>query len=69
VVGLIKKLSQLLESARNVGCGGILADPMARKGANVLGRSIDQSLKVAELQLEAQTEVKYREISVQLQST
>ena len=53
----------------DVGCGGgILADAMARKGAQVLG--IDwatKSLKVAQLHaLEAQTEgVRYREVSAE----
>jgi len=53
----------------DVGCGGgILADSMARKGAEVLGIDLaDKALKVARLHaLEAQTPgVSYREISVE----
>lgn len=53
----------------DVGCGGgILADAMARKGADVLGIDLaTKALKVAQLHaLEAQTEgVAYREISAE----
>jgi 2-polyprenyl-6-hydroxyphenyl methylase / 3-demethylubiquinone-9 3-methyltransferase len=53
----------------DVGCGGgILADAMARKGAQVLGIDLaTKALKVAQLHaLEAGTEgVRYREISVE----
>ena len=53
----------------DVGCGGgILADAMARKGADVLGIDLaTKALKVAQLHaLEAQTEgVKYKEISAE----
>ena len=53
----------------DVGCGGgILADAMARKGAQVLGIDLaSKALKVAQLHaLEAQTEgVQYREISAE----
>ena len=53
----------------DVGCGGgILADAMARKGADVLGIDLStKALKVAKLHaLEAQTEgVEYREISAE----
>ena len=53
----------------DVGCGGgILADSMARKGANVLGIDLAaKALKVAQLHaLEAQTEgVEYQEISAE----
>ena len=53
----------------DVGCGGgILADAMARKGAQVLGIDLaSKALKVAQLHaLEAQTEdVTYREISAE----
>jgi len=53
----------------DVGCGGgILADSMARKGANVLGIDLaSKALKVAQLHaLEAQTQgVEYREISAE----
>ena len=53
----------------DVGCGGgILADAMARKGANVLGIDLaTKSLRVAQLHaLEAQTPcVQYREISAE----
>ena len=53
----------------DVGCGGgILADAMARKGANVLGIDLaGKALKVAQLHaLEAQTEgVQYQEISAE----
>lgn len=53
----------------DVGCGGgILADAMARKGADVLGIDLaTKALKVAQLHaMEAQTEgVQYREISAE----
>ena len=53
----------------DVGCGGgILADSMARKGANVLGIDLaSKALKVAQLHaLEAQTQgVSYQEISAE----
>ena len=53
----------------DVGCGGgILADAMARKGADVLGIDLaSKALKVAQLHaLEAQTEgVQYQEISAE----
>ena len=53
----------------DVGCGGgILADAMARKGADVLGIDLStKALKVAQLHaLEAQTEgVQYREVSAE----
>ena len=53
----------------DVGCGGgILADAMARKGAEVLGIDLaGKSLRVAQLHaLEAQTpRVQYREVSVE----
>lgn len=53
----------------DVGCGGgILADSMARRGANVLGIDLaTKSLKVAQLHaLEAQTSnINYREISAE----
>ena len=53
----------------DVGCGGgILADSMARKGADVLGIDLaGKALRVARLHaLEAQTpRVKYREVSVE----
>lgn len=53
----------------DIGCGGgILADSMARKGANVLGIDLaGKALKVAQLHaLEAQTpRVQYREISAE----
>ena len=53
----------------DIGCGGgILADAMARKGANVLGIDLaTKSLKVAQLHaLEAQTpHINYREISAE----
>ncbi|NQW94544.1 MAG: bifunctional 2-polyprenyl-6-hydroxyphenol methylase/3-demethylubiquinol 3-O-methyltransferase UbiG [Polaromonas sp.] len=53
----------------DVGCGGgILADAMARKGADVLGIDLaSKALKVAQLHaLEAQTEgVEYQEISAE----
>lgn len=60
-----------LESRRvlDVGCGGgILADAMARRGADVMGIDLaDKALKVAQLHaLEAGTRnVKYREVSVE----
>ncbi len=54
----------------DVGCGGgILADAMARKGADVLGIDLaGKSLRVAQLHaLEAQTpRVQYREVSVEV---
>jgi len=57
------------QRALDVGCGGgILADAMARKGADVLGIDlVDKALKVAQLHaLEAGTRgVKYREVSVE----
>ncbi len=57
------------KQALDVGCGGgILADAMARKGANVLGIDLAvKSLKVAQLHaLEAGTAgVQYREISAE----
>ncbi len=53
----------------DVGCGGgILADAMARKGADVLGIDLStKALKVAQLHaLEAQTEgVQYKEVSAE----
>lgn len=53
----------------DVGCGGgILADSMARKGAEVLGIDLaDKALRVAQLHaLEAQTSnIQYREVSVE----
>ena len=57
------------KTALDVGCGGgILADSMARKGANVLGIDLaTKSLRVAELHaMEAGTEnVAYQEIAVE----
>ncbi len=57
------------KSVLDVGCGGgILADSMARKGAEVLGIDLaDKALKVAQLHaLEASTRgVKYRSVSVE----
>ena len=57
----------------DVGCGGgILADAMARKGADVLGIDLaTKALKVAQLHaLEAQTEgVQYKEISAEVLAT
>jgi len=57
------------QRALDVGCGGgILADSMARRGADVLGIDLaDKALKVAQLHaLEAGTQgVKYREVSVE----
>lgn len=57
------------KSALDVGCGGgILADSMARKGANVLGIDLaNKSLRVAELHaMEAGTEnIAYQEIAVE----
>ena len=57
------------KSVLDVGCGGgILADSMARKGANVLGIDLaTKALKVAQLHaLEAETQqVSYREISAE----
>ena len=56
-------------NALDIGCGGgILADSMARKGANVLGIDLaTKALKVAQLHaLEAQTpRVSYREVSAE----
>ena len=53
----------------DIGCGGgILADAMARKGADVLGSDLaGKALKVAQLHaLEAQTQgVRYREVSAE----
>ena len=53
----------------DVGCGGgILADAMARKGADVLGIDLaSKALKVAQLHaIEAQTEgVRYQEVSAE----
>lgn len=55
--------------ALDVGCGGgILADSMARKGADVLGIDLaSKALRVAQLHaLEAETQhIQYREISVE----
>ncbi len=55
--------------ALDIGCGGgILADSMARKGANVLGIDLStKALKVAQLHaLEAQTpNITYREVSAE----
>ena len=55
--------------ALDVGCGGgILADSMARKGAQVLGIDLaDKALKVAQLHaLEAGTQnIKYRQVAVE----
>ena len=57
------------KQALDIGCGGgILADSMARKGANVTGIDLsDKALKVAQLHaLEAQTpNVTYREVSAE----
>ena len=57
------------QSVLDVGCGGgILADSMARKGADVLGIDLStKALKVAQMHaLEAQTpRVDYREVSVE----
>ena len=57
----------------DVGCGGgILADAMARKGADVLGIDLStKALKVAQLHaLEAQTEgVQYKEVSAEALAT
>jgi 2-polyprenyl-6-hydroxyphenyl methylase / 3-demethylubiquinone-9 3-methyltransferase len=54
----------------DIGCGGgILADSMARRGANVLGIDLaSKALKVAQLHaIEAQTEnIAYREISAEV---
>ncbi len=66
----IHKLAPLTgKQVLDVGCGGgILADAMARKGAQVLGIDLaTKSLKVAQLHaLEAQTEgVRYREVSAE----
>ncbi len=61
------KLAEL--EVLDVGCGGgILADSMARKGANVLGIDLSaKALKVAQLHaLEAQTpHIAYREVSAE----
>ena len=70
------RLNWILESAAlhgrdvvDIGCGGgILADSMARQGANVLGIDLaTKALKVAQLHaLEAQTpNIRYREISAE----
>jgi len=66
----IDKLAPLLDQrVLDVGCGGgILADAMARKGAQVLGIDLStKALKVAQLHaLEAQTpRVQYQEISAE----
>ena len=66
----ISKISPLVgKKVLDVGCGGgILADSMARQGADVLGIDLAvKSLKVAELHaLEAQTQgVFYRQISAE----
>ena len=57
----------------DIGCGGgILADAMARKGAEVLGIDLaGKALKVAQLHaLEAQTQgVRYREVSAETLAT
>ena len=57
------------QRALDVGCaGGILADSMARKGAQVLGIDLaDKALKVAQLHaLEAGTKnIKYRHVAVE----
>lgn len=57
------------QSVLDVGCGGgILADSMARRGANVLGIDLaTKALRVAQLHaLEAETpRVEYREVSVE----
>lgn len=70
----IESLSPLKgQRVLDVGCGGgILADAMARKGANVLGIDLaTKALKVAQLHaLEAQTEgVQYKEISAEVLAT
>jgi 2-polyprenyl-6-hydroxyphenyl methylase/3-demethylubiquinone-9 3-methyltransferase len=61
------------KKAVDVGCGGgILADSMARKGADVLGIDLStKALKVAQLHaLEAQTpRVRYREVSAEALAT
>jgi len=69
-LGWIEELAPLTgRRVLDVGCGGgILADAMARKGADVLGIDLaTKALKVAQLHaLEAQTEgVEYREISAE----
>jgi 2-polyprenyl-6-hydroxyphenyl methylase / 3-demethylubiquinone-9 3-methyltransferase len=66
----IQKLSPLhTKRVLDIGCGGgILADSMARKGANVLGIDLStKALRVAQLHaLEAQTpNVAYQEISAE----
>jgi 2-polyprenyl-6-hydroxyphenyl methylase/3-demethylubiquinone-9 3-methyltransferase len=66
----IDSLARLMgQRVLDVGCGGgILADAMARRGADVLGIDLaTKSLKVAQLHaLEAQTpRVQYREVSVE----
>jgi len=57
------------KTALDIGCGGgILADAMARKGAEVLGIDLStRALRVAQLHaLEAQTpQVRYREVSAE----
>jgi 2-polyprenyl-6-hydroxyphenyl methylase/3-demethylubiquinone-9 3-methyltransferase len=69
-LGWIESLCQIKErQALDVGCGGgILAESMARKGAQVLGIDLStKALKVAQLHaLEANTVgVKYREVSAE----
>jgi 2-polyprenyl-6-hydroxyphenyl methylase/3-demethylubiquinone-9 3-methyltransferase len=69
-LGWIESLCQIKDrQALDVGCGGgILADSMARKGAQVLGIDLStKALKVAQLHaLEANTVgVKYREVSAE----
>ena len=69
-LGWIDSLTPLKgKKVLDVGCGGgILADSMARKGAEVLGIDLaSKPLKVAQLHaLEAQTEgVQYREVSAE----
>lgn len=70
-LGWIEQLTSGLQGKQvlDVGCGGgILADAMARKGAQVLGVDLStKALKVAQLHaLEAQTpNIQYREISAE----
>jgi 2-polyprenyl-6-hydroxyphenyl methylase/3-demethylubiquinone-9 3-methyltransferase len=70
-LGWIEQLTGGLEGKQvlDVGCGGgILADAMARKGAQVLGVDLStKALKVAQLHaLEAQTpNINYREVSAE----